>query len=402
MTHSDILVIGAGQSAMSLARSLRDLGYGGSVTLVGDEPIAPYERPPLSKSFLTDAGAQPTYFVSEPWWREQRVTLMLGETATSMDPARKTVTLQSGVQLGYGRLVIATGGGARRAAEGLTLRSEQDARLLAERLASATSVCVVGGGFLGLEIAASACGRGLKTIVLEAAPRLLPAILPPVLSQWMQDLHAQNGTTVHCNAVVASAVTAPSGRTLVSAGALTVDADCLVSAIGMVPNSALAAAAGLVVQGGIVVDERCRTSATDVYAIGDVSCTRDPGGGPPRRIESWQNAERQGAVAAADIVGCEPPAAPVPWFWTEQYGRSIQVLGSVAMGELVWRGAGTDKGFVAVNLVEGRIVGAFGVDAGKELAPLRQLIALAARANANELATGSNLRDLLAAARRQR
>lgn len=401
MTHSDVLVIGAGQAAMTLARSLREFGYGGSITLVGDEPLPPYERPPLSKAFLTEPASEPTCFAPESWWRENAVTLVLGETAASIDPACKMVALASGASLGYGRLVIATGGRARQA-DGLTLRSAEDARRLAERLGIARSVCVVGGGFLGLEIAASARSRGLDAVVIEAAQRVVPAILPPVLSEWLQDLHAAWGTAIHCGASVTSTTVAPSGRTLVSAGpGVEIEADCLVTAIGMVPNVELAASAGLAVQGGVVVDALCRTSVQDVYAIGDVSCTLDPRGGAPRRIESWQNAERQGVVAAAHIAGREPPAAPVAWFWTEQYARSIQVLGSLGAGEVVWRGAPTDASFVAVNLFEDRIVGAFGVDAGKELAPLRQLIALGAPVRADELATGTSLRELLAAVRRR-
>lgn len=403
MSRSDVLVIGAGQAAMSLARHLREFGYDGSITLVGDEPLAPYERPPLSKSFLTDpACAEPTLFAPESWWREHAVTLMAGETAVAIDTARRTVTLASGTNVRWGRLVIATGGSARRSPAGLTLRSVADARALGTQLAGARSVCVVGGGFLGLEIAASARRLGLDTVVIEAAPRLLPAILPSALGQWLRRLHERHGTTIHCNTTVAATTVTPSGRSLVDAGAVQVEADCLVAATGMVPNDALAAAAGLQVQGGIVVDAHGRTSATDVYAIGDVACMRAAAGGPPRRIESWQNAEHQGAVAAAHIAGREPPVAPVPWFWTEQYGMSIQVLGDVGNGELVWRGDPADASFVAVNLREGRIVGAVGVDAGRDIAALRQLIALGAPASAAQLVAGTSLRELLAAARRPR
>ncbi|VTY37529.1 Anthranilate 1,2-dioxygenase system ferredoxin--NAD(+) reductase component [Xylophilus ampelinus] len=400
--HSDTLVVGAGQAAMAVARGLRELGYAGRVTLLGDETIPPYERPPLSKDFLTQVPSPaPMHFTGSDWWSAQDVDLVLGEQAVRIDPAAHLVHLASGATLGYGQLVIATGGRARQAVAGMTLRTVADALKLAERFAVARSVCVVGGGFLGLEIAASARSRGLEAVVLEAAPRLLSAVLPAELSEWLQALHVARGTRIHCGAVVTETRETEAGGFSVIADGLQVDADCLVTAIGMQPNTRLAEEAGLAVQGGIVVDALCRSSAADVYAIGDVAAVVDPVDGRSRRVESWQNADYQGALVAAAIAGAPIPARPLPWFWTEQYGLSIQVLGRLAAeGHLVWRGSRERSSFVAISMVDGRVAGAVGVNAGRELGPLRQLIAAKAEVHASVLAEAAGLRDVLAQVRR--
>jgi 3-phenylpropionate/trans-cinnamate dioxygenase ferredoxin reductase subunit len=400
--HSDTLVVGAGQAAMAVARNLRESGYAGSVTVVGEEMIAPHERPPLSKDFLTQVPAPaPVLFAEGNWWSVHAVDLLLGEQAVRIDPAAHQVHLASGATLAYGRLVIATGGRARQAPVGMTVRTLADSRTLAERFATARSVCVVGGGFLGLEIAASARKRGLDAVVLEAAPRLLSAVLPAELSEWMHALHARHGTQIQCGAVVTEMTERGRGAFSVLADGLHVEADCLVTAIGMQPNTLLAEEAGLTVQGGIVVDALCRTSAPDIYAIGDVAAVVDPVDGRARRVESWQNADYQGALVAAAIAGTPIPARPVPWFWTEQYGLSIQVLGRLpADGTLVWRGDPGASSFVAISLLHGQLLGAVGVNAGRELAPLRQLIAAEARVDPGMIVDARSLRDVLAEVRR--
>ena len=397
MNHSDILIVGAGQAAMALARGLRDRGYTGSITLLGDEPVAPYERPPLSKIFLTEATPPaPVLFADAAWWATHGVDLRLGERVTRIAPAAKCVQLEGGTTFGYGQLVIATGGRARRTAAGCTLRTAADAAQLSMRLATARSLCVVGGGFLGLEIAASARTRGVDVVVLEAADRLLPGVLPAELGAWVANLHASHGAAVHCGAQV-TAMSEPMGAPAsVTVDGASIDADVLVAAIGMEPDTRLAEEAGLAVQNGIVVDGLCRTSVADVYAIGDVACVADPLGGRPRRIESWQNAEYQGSVAAAHMAGQPLPTPPVPWFWTEQYGSNIQVLGNLHGGQLAWRGSASDRGFTAVNLLEGRVAGAMTVNAGREVPVLRQLIAMGAEVEPAALASARNLRDLLA------
>lgn len=400
MAQTHTLVIGAGQAAAAFVRAVRDHGHAGAVTVVGEEPHAPYERPPLSKSFLTEVPAPaPVHFIDPDGWHAHGVDLQLGRRVDQIDLRAGRAHLDGGTTIAFDRLVIATGGSARRAGVGLTLRTLADAMCLSERLSRSRSICVVGGGFLGLEIAASARTRGLDVTVLEAAARLLPLVMPAELSEWLRGLHASRGTAIHCGAGVESMEESRDGRFIVCAPPLAVESDCLVTAIGMEPNTRLAERAGLQVRGGIVVDEQCRTSAPGVWAIGDVACMIDPLDGRCRRIESWQNAEYHGALVAAQIAGVAPPAKPVPWFWTEQYGTSIQVFGDLTGGDLVWRGTPAQGAFVAVQHREGRIVGGVGVNAGKEIPPLRQLVGLQAPISQDEVAQARTLRDLLAKAR---
>jgi 3-phenylpropionate/trans-cinnamate dioxygenase ferredoxin reductase subunit len=394
---SDVVILGAGQAAMSVARTLRRLGHSARITLVGDEPLAPYERPPLSKQALSATPAPaPVLFTPAEWWVEQDVGLMLSHKAVRIDRAAKRVLMASGDWLCYGRLVIATGGTARALALGTTLRTDADARQLSERLPLSKSLSVIGGGFLGLEIAASARIRGLDVSVFEAAPCLLPSIFPQEFSRWLHGFHAKHGTQVYCGVSVQDVRHTAAGGFAFSTDGVEMEADCLVVAIGMQPNVSLAQDAGLAVDSGIVVDEHCATSDPNIFAVGDVTCSPDPSnGGRLRRVESWQNAEHQGMLAASRIMGVPAPQAPVRWFWTEQYGANIQVLGDLRCGELIWRGTVSDPSFVAVSLLHGRIAGAVGVNAGKDMAPLRQLIAAQGPMSASEISGARSLRELL-------
>ncbi len=403
MMQPHIVVIGAGQAAMALARSLVDLGHTGGITIVGDEPIAPYERPPLSKQFLVEVPhPEPVLFMPLEWWAGNNIDLRLGSRVLRVEQKKKQVVLDSGVTLPYGKLVIATGGSARPAPHGVTVRTVDDAIQLSNRLGVSKTICVIGGGFLGLEIAASARTRGLSVTVLEAASRLLEKVLPAELSEWLGEVHARHGTTIHCNTAASAVSVTSDGGAVVIAPALRIEVDCLVTAIGMQPNVSLAQEAGLRVQEGIVIDDDCRTSQDNIFAIGDAACRIDPITQRPRRVESWQNAEVQGAIAAHALMGRPAPPAPVPWFWTEQYGLSIQVLGDLDGDELIWRGAPSDAAFTVVALRQGRIVGGFGVNAGKDLAPLRQLISWNAEVGEVTLRTTHSLRELLGTVRASR
>lgn len=396
-----VVIVGAGQAAAAAARSLRENGHRGSVVVVGDEPIAPYERPPLSKQWLQEDLPSPAHFAPDDWWRDQDVHLRLGERVESFDRGEKVVMLRGGISIPYDALILATGGRARTLGVGATLRTAEDARLLGLAFAASQSVCVIGGGFLGLEIAASARARGREVTVVEAGPRLLGNVLPAEMSDWLARLHAEHGTTVLCGAAVSEAVKLDGGRYRIRVGAVDVMADCLVEAVGMVPNTELAEAAGLHVAAGIVVDASCVTSDPCVYAVGDVASRADPVSGRVVRIESWQNAELQGDAVARSILGLPAADRPVSWFWTEQYGHSIQVLGDVrACDTLIWRGSYPVAPFVGVGLRSGRVVGGIGVNAGKELPPLRQLVAAQAEVGAEDVLQARSLRDVLAAARR--
>jgi 3-phenylpropionate/trans-cinnamate dioxygenase ferredoxin reductase subunit len=410
MNEHKLVIIGAGQAAAGVARGLREGNFQGNITVVGDESHPPYERPPLSKDFLSDSGsAERLYLLATDWWSANKVTLLLGCRAEDIDRARKTVALSNGEQLEYDTLVIATGGRPRfftpagAPVSGVQhVRTIDDARGLSASLSTVKSLCVIGGGFLGLEIAGSARQMGLEVTVLEAGARLLPRVFPAELSAWLKRLHEANGIDVVCDANIKSVTRRDGGGYAVDLGAAEcIEADSVVACVGMEPNVQLAVDAGLVVDNGIVVDAQCRTSDPAIYAVGDVASQIDLHSGRTMRTESWQNAEHQAAVCAAAIAGTAAPVAPVPWFWSDQLGKNIQVAGAPqTWDQLVWRGNPEDGPFAAFLLHRGRVAGGIAVNLGREMTPLRQLIQLNACPDAEKLASADcSLRSLVAAAR---
>jgi 3-phenylpropionate/trans-cinnamate dioxygenase ferredoxin reductase subunit len=324
-----VVVIGAGHAGVQVADALRAAGHDGPLTVVGDEPALPYQRPPLSKEHLASTGtAMPLR--AERFFRENRIELRTGVTATAIDRASRIVHLDDGGTLPYDVLVLATGAANRTPAvpgadlPGVhALRTLADADELAAALPQARSVLVVGAGFVGLEVAAAARARGVPVTVLEAADRPLGRAVSPVMAEHLADAHRRMGTTLRLGEAVAGFT----GRGAVSSVGLEYAADLVVVGIGVVPRTALAAAAGLPVSDGIVVDENLRTADPAIYAVGDCANHPNPHTGTRIRLESVQNATDQGRHVAAAILGHGRPYAELPWFWSHQGPLKLQIAG---------------------------------------------------------------------------
>lgn len=331
-----MVVIGAGHCGGRAALALRALGWDGAITLIGEETVMPYERPALSKAVL--AGSVPPdalRLADAAAYAQARITLMLGARVADIDRARRCVTLADGASIPYRRLLLATGGAARAlqipgAADPrvLSLRTQADALQIRAQLRPGARLILIGGGFIGLEVAASARGLGCEVDVIEGAPRLLGRAVPAGIAARVQALHEANGTRIRCGLRPECIRTGADGTLeLLLVDGTVLPADLIVAGIGMVPRTELAARAGLAVAQGIVVDAHLRTSDPAIFAAGDVCQFPSPSCGAPIRQETWQNAETQAAVAAANMLGAEQPYRQTPWFWSDQYDHTLQVCG---------------------------------------------------------------------------
>ncbi len=330
-----IVIIGAGQAAAQLAASLRQGGHGGGIRLIGDEPYAPYQRPPLSKKFLIDRPAPASlYFRADAFWREQNVTLDLGVPVTAIDPASRQVRLADGRAESFEVLVLATGTRARALSVAgadqpgvFTLRRIDDVLALRPALDQARRVVIAGGGYIGLEVAAGARSEGRDVMVLEAEDRVLKRVTSPVISEFFDSLHRSRGVDIRLGARLAAIEGEGRVRQVRLADGATLPADVVLLAVGARANDDLAVQAGLACQDGVVVDEFGRTSDPAVYAAGD--CTRFPSAryGRAIQLECVQNAIDQAKAVAAAILGKPQAYDPVPWFWSDQYEIKLQMAG---------------------------------------------------------------------------
>ncbi len=332
---NSIVIIGGGHAAAQLCAGLVEAGQGARVHLVCEEPCEPYHRPPLSKAFLKSAEETTQPHKAADWYRDAGITLHLGDAAVAIDRAARTVTLRSGAVLPYERLVLATGTRARQLAglsagaleNVVSLRAAVEAQRLRSRMLAAHDVTVLGGGFIGLEVASTAKALGKTVRVIEIAPRLLGRAVSPALSAHVLATHRVAGIDVVLDAKL-GAFEIDAGK-LVS---LEVDGakqpvDLLLLGIGAVPETALAEAAGIECADGIVVDAHMQTSDADVLAVGD--CTRFPDRRAARalRLESVQNANDQARTAVATLTGAPRPHDVLPWFWSDQTGLRLQMAG---------------------------------------------------------------------------
>lgn len=337
-----VLVIGAGQAGLAVAASLRDLGFDGPIRLVGSEPHPPYQRPPLSKAYLKGSTQDRALSLRAPeFYLDQGIDLLLGSEVVELSPeagGAGAAVCADGRHLRYDRLVLATGAGARPLslegsdARGVhRLRDLSDAEALRQDLAEARSVVVLGGGFLGLEVAAAARELGKHTVVLEASNAVMGRAVGQVVADHVRGAHERHGTTV-MTSVLPSRIVVSDGRAagVELSDGRTVDADLVVISVGAMPRIELALRAGLLVDDGILVDHRMRASDGLTLAVGD--CTRAPHHAlrsptARMRLESVDSALAQAEVAAATILGSDPPAPRVPWFWSDQGDLKLQVVG---------------------------------------------------------------------------
>lgn len=335
MATNHIVIIGGGHAAAQLCAGLAEAGQGARVHLVCEEACEPYHRPPLSKAFLKNAGETTQPHKAVDWYREAGITLHLGDAATAIDRAAHTVRLQSGAVLPYEWLVLATGTRARQLAglsttalrNVVSLRAADEAERLRTALAAAQDVTVLGGGFIGLEVAATARGLGKTVRVIEVAPRLLGRAVSPMLSAHVLATHRAAGIDVVLGARLGAFGIDADRLASIEVDGVAQSVDLLLLGIGAVPETALAQAAGLECADGIVVDAHMQTSDAAVLAIGD--CTRFPDrrAGRALRLESVQNANDQARTAVATLTGAPAPHDALPWFWSEQGALRLQMAG---------------------------------------------------------------------------
>jgi anthranilate 1,2-dioxygenase ferredoxin reductase component len=407
---SRFVIIGAGPAGMRAAEVLRQKSPEADILLIGDEPHLPYDRPPLSKAFIVEGLDRARLALKpESFYAEQRIRLKLGAAAAAIDRAGKTVLLEGGERVAYDRLLLATGCRFRKLPASLAadmpihyLRSLADAERLREALTPGCEIVMIGGGFIGLEIAASARKRGAAVTVLEMAPRLMSRAVPPVVSDFARALHERHGVVFEFEARLDALARGADGRPLVETGRQSYPCDLVIAGIGAEPNTALAEAAGLAVADGIRVDAWGRTSDPDIFAAGDVTRHDSPLLGRAIRIESWQVALNQASFVAAAMLGASEAYAELPWLWSDQYDCNIQALGLFEAGlEPVLRGDPAAGAFTLLGLdAEGRIAAAITVNSGRDMAVLRRLAAARAVLPKDALADPRRkLSDLLKLAR---
>lgn len=376
-------VIGAGQAGGWAAVTLRQSGFDGRILLIGDETWRPYERPPLSKAVLTqDPEPDVLYFHPEARYAELGVEMMLGVPVEAVEPDAHALRMADGRRIAYDKLLLTTGGQARHLPvsggdRALYLRTLEDARAIRARLEGARHVLCIGAGVIGLEIASSACARGCAVTVLEALPRAMGRAVSPEGAAFIEDLHRAAGVALNFGVVVDRLEAASDRGTVVTCrDGRTFTADLVVAGVGMQRNLGLAEAAGLALDGGIVVDEWGRTSAPDVFAAGDVTAFLHPLFGRRLRLESWRHAQNHGIAVARAMCGDAPAYDDVPWFWTDQHGVNLQVAGLPAdAARTVVRTGGPPGGFVAVHLAEdGSVLGVTAANNPREIRAGQSLI----------------------------
>ncbi|MER9230765.1 FAD-dependent oxidoreductase [Mesorhizobium sp. M0622] len=405
-----IVIIGAGECGGRAALALRDLGYNGPVTLVGDEPHLPYERPPLSKNAMVAEAPVITAIASDEIFAERSIRHIHSVRAVAIDRAAHTVRLSDGSVLPYDRLLLATGSVPRKlpmpglGGRCVYLRTFNDALAIRAHLSAGNRVAIIGGGFIGLELAAAARRLGAAVTVIEAQPRILMRGVPAEIAQIIHAAHEAEGVKILCGEGIAAIADDGAEVRMALASGQGIVADLAVIGIGAVPVTGLAAEAGLTIDNGIAVDAALRTGDPDIFAAGD--CCSFPlaiYGGRRVRLEAWRNAQEQGALAARNMLGAGEAHAAVPWFWSDQYGLTLQIAGLSDEGRSIVRRDLGDGAFILFHLAEdGRLVAASGIGPGNAVARDIRLaeMLIAKRAKPAPEALGSQtvkLKSLLAA-----
>lgn len=395
-------VIGGGQAGGWTAKTLRDEGFEGRVVLICDEDYPPYERPPLSKEMLSgEAEKESTYLWPDGTLEGQDIELRLGTRVSAIDRDAKSLNLEGGETLAYDRLMIATGarvrkldlpGGDLDGVHYLRAIPDTEAIRAGMRAGSQTGgrVLVIGGGWIGLEIASAARKMGSDVTVVEAADRLCGRALTPDLSEYMLELHEANGVDIRCGMGVDRLEGDGKLARAVLSDGTTLDVSVAVIGIGVIPNAELAAEAGLTVDNGIVVDELCRTSDPDIFSAGDVTNHPNDLLGRRIRLESWENAQNQGIAAAKSMLDKGEPYTEIPWFWSDQHGVNIQLVGLPAdWDETVTRGDRQSGQFIVFFLKDGKIDGAAGIDQGRDVRMAKRMMQAGKQVSAADLADES-------------
>ncbi len=378
-----IIVLGAGHAGAQIVESLRGGGFDGKLILIGDEAHRPYDRPATSKELLSGGvDIDRIYLKREQFYTDKNIDLRLEVTATAIDRAKRTVTLSTGEALSYDKLVIATGARPRRLQvpgadlDGVFyLRSLADSRAIAARLGPGKKLAIVGGGYVGLEVAASATKLGCKVAVIEMLERLLARVAGAEIADFYADAHRAAGVDLHFGVVIEGFVGDGSVKAVRLTDGTEIPADAVVVGIGAIPNTELAAGAGLAVENGIVVDDCGRTSDPAIFAVGDATNHPNDLLGKRLRLESVPAAMGQARAAASAILGNPKPFHEIPWFWSDQYDIKLQIVGMSEIGDqIVLRGNPADRRFAAFYLRKGKIVAVNAVNSAKDFMVGKKLI----------------------------
>ena len=403
-----VVIVGAGHAAGQAAASLRQEGYEGAITMIGNEPYIPYQRPPLSKKFLAgEIGIDRVYFKPPEFYEKENVTVKLGTRVTEIDRNAKTVHTDKGETLTYSKLLLTTGSRVRELnlpgfdLEGVFyLRNVGDVEGIQSYFNKGGKCVIVGGGYIGLEVAAVAAKHGIDVTVLEMAPMVMARVVDPIVSRFYERVHKEEGVKIVTGAAVSGFEGKNGQLTKVTCADGTAhEADFVVVGVGILPNVELAVEANLKVENGIAVDECCRTSDPDIYAAGDCTNHPNPLLGERLRLESVHNALEQAKTAAAAICGKEKPYAQIPWFWSDQYDLKLQIVGlSAGYDQAVVRG-NPDEGrsFAVFYLKEGRLIAVDAINRAPEFMMSKQLIAKGVSIPAEKLRDESiNMKEMAA------
>lgn len=409
MTQADVVIVGAGHGGAQVALALRTNGFEGSILMIGRENEPPYERPPLSKEYLArDKEFDRLYIRPPQFWVDKNVTLQLGTEVTSVDAAAHRVTLGDGSTVTYGKLIWAAGGDPRKlTCAGADLvgvhavRTREDVdRLMGELDAGAKNVVVIGGGYIGLEAAAVLTKLGCAVTLLEALPRILARVAGQDISAFYEADHRAHGVDLRTNVSVDSLI-GDGGKVsgVKLADGSVIPAEIVIVGIGIIPSVAPLLAAGAEGANGVNVDDHCRTSLPDVYAIGDCAafaCAYAEGA--VMRVESVQNANDMGTSVAKAICGDPQPYHAFPWFWSNQYDLKLQTAGlSVGYDQTVLRGDPATRSFSVLYLKEGRLIALDCVNVIKDYVQGRKLVEAGAVIDPAKLAdTSVPLKELMA------
>lgn len=376
MDTPGVVIVGAGECGARAAFALREEGYAGPVTLIGSERHLPYERPPLSKDGMASDSAGLKLIAGADRFAEAGIRLMLASEVAAIERTEKAVELRDGARIPYHRLLLATGSRPRRLplAEGsrhcVYLRTHDEAEAIAARLRAEARIVIVGGGFIGLELAAAARRRGARVTLMEALPRLLARAVPAEVATVVEEAHRANGVDIRCGVGIAGIADEAGGVRVELADGSSITADLCIVGIGSVPNTELAESTGLTVDNGIRVDDRLATEDPAIFAAGD--CCSFPlaiYGGRRVRLEAWRNAQQQGALAARNMLGHGDIQAAVPWFWSDQYDLTLQIAGLVDEGQATARRDLGGDAFILFHLAgDGRLVAASGIGRGNAVA----------------------------------
>ncbi len=379
-----VLIAGAGHGAGQVVATLKQKKFDGRIVLVGDEPYLPYQRPPLSKKFLAgELLPERLNFKPPGFYEEPGIELRLETTITGLDLGKRRREVEDGDAIAYDKLVLALGARARELdVEGAELpgvfylRTIADVERIRESLDGSRRVVIIGAGYIGMEVAAVTRSLGHEVTVVEMTDRVMSRVVSPEISDFFQIEHTNRGVKLRLGTGVTALAGKKRVKAVVTDDGNEIPADIVIVGIGIVPNTELASRAGLATDDGIVVDDHCRTSDADVYAVGD--CTRHPNDiyGRELRLESVHNALEQAKTAAANLCGVETRHRQVPWFWSDQYELKLQIAGlSEGYDDVVIRGNPAEQRFACLYLRDGRLIAVDAVNSPREFMQSKALIA---------------------------